>query len=62
MAPPTSLNPADTLRRRGELASTGRQPISLAPHCPVGYLGRGLELCETTQTENPAGCQAARAE
>ena len=26
-----SLNPADTLRRRGDLASTDRQPISLAP-------------------------------
>jgi len=28
----------------------------------VGYLGRGLELRETTQTENLAGCYAARAE
>src|SRR6218665_3224567 len=31
VAPPPSLNPADALRRRGDLASTGRQPISLAP-------------------------------
>jgi len=31
MAPPPLLNPTDTLRRRGDLVSTGRQPISLAP-------------------------------
>src|SRR6218665_1807243 len=61
MAPPPLRSPADTLQRRGDLVSSGRQPISLAPRCPVGYLGRGLELWETTQTENPAGCNAARA-
>ena len=31
VAPPPLWNPADTLRRRGDLAITGRQPISLAP-------------------------------
>jgi len=30
VAPSPSLNPADTLRRRGDLANTGRQPIILA--------------------------------
>jgi len=31
VAPPPLLNPADNLRRRGDLASTSRQPKSLAP-------------------------------
>src|SRR6218665_1736744 len=50
--PPPSLNPEDTLRRCGDLASTGRQPISLAP-VTNGLPRERIWLWETTQTENP---------
>jgi len=39
MAPPPLWNPADTLRRRGDLVSTGRQLISLAPTAQWVTLG-----------------------
>jgi len=39
VAPPPSLNPADTLRRRGDLATTDRQSISLAPTAQCGTSG-----------------------